>query len=274
MAKRQRTSTKPTKESNEYDNVFKEKFNKNSLQLIRGLLEEKFTNIVITKPTDFSKNLRKADFVYLVEENGVKEVFHLEVQTKEDTKMIQRMYLYSAFLYNEYVMPVKQVVLYLGENKTPNDADLGYFDYKYKVIYIKDIPYESFLNDSENLVFAILADFGKDSLKTVLSNIFKEASKHFTNNKNFAELAENIEKLSKLRKLENEINILIPTVMPFDIDFRDTPTWRKATQEAKLENQFEIAKTMLIEKMPVAQVAKFTKLTLEQVQALEKEINP
>ncbi len=58
--------------------------------------------------------------------------------------------------------------------------------------------------------------------------------------------------------------------MPFDIDFRDTPTWRKATQEAK----FAIAKTMLTEKMPITQVVKFTKLTLEQVQALEKEINP
>ena len=41
MAKRK---AKPTKESNEYDNVFKEKFNKNSLQVIRELLDEKFTN--------------------------------------------------------------------------------------------------------------------------------------------------------------------------------------------------------------------------------------
>ena len=77
-----------------------------------------------------------------------------------------------------------------------------------------------------------------------------------------------------LRELENEINILIPTVMPFEIDFRDTPTWRKATQEAKLEEKFEIAKTMLLDKMPIAQIAKFTGLTLEQIQALEKEINP
>ena len=180
------------------------------------------------------------------------------------------MLMYAAFLYNEYVMPVKQVVLYLGENKTANEAYLGYFDYNYKVIYIKEIPYESFLNDSENLVFAILADFGEDNLKTVLKNIFKVASKYFTNNKNFAELAENIEKLGKLRELENEINILIPTIMPFDIDFRDTPTWRKA----QLEEKFATAKAMLIDKMPIAQIAKFTGLTLEQIQALEKEINP
>jgi predicted transposase/invertase (TIGR01784 family) len=271
MAKRK---VKPTKESNEYDNVFKEKFNNNSLQLIRELLDEKFTNIVITKPTDFTRNLRKADFVYLVEENGVKEVFHLEVQTKEDIKMIQRMYLYSAFLYNEYIMPVKQVVLYLGENKTPNQANLGYFDYNYKVIYIKEIPYESFLNDSENLVFAILADFGEDNLQTVLKNIFKVASKYFTNNKNFAELAENIEKLGKLRELENEINILIPTFMPFDIDFRDTPTWKKAKQEGVQETEFAIAKTMLIKGFNIIQVQDATGLTLEQIQALEKEINP
>ena len=62
--------------------------------------------------------------------------------------------------------------------------------------------------------------------------------------------------------------------MPFDIDFRDTPTWRKATQEAELKKELEIATTMLIDKMPIAQIAKFTGLTLEQIQALEKEINP
>ena len=62
--------------------------------------------------------------------------------------------------------------------------------------------------------------------------------------------------------------------MPFDIDFRDTPTWRKATQEAKLENTFEIAKTMLIKGFNIIQVQDVTGLTLEQIQALEKEINP
>ena len=77
-----------------------------------------------------------------------------------------------------------------------------------------------------------------------------------------------------MRELENEINILIPTIMPFEIDFRDTPTWKKATQEAELKKELEIAKAMLIDKMPIAQIAKFTGLTLEQIQALEKEINP
>ena len=62
--------------------------------------------------------------------------------------------------------------------------------------------------------------------------------------------------------------------MPFEIDYKDTPTWRKATLEAQLKEKFDIAKIMLIEKMPIEQVAKFTGLTLEQVQALEKETNP
>ncbi len=58
--------------------------------------------------------------------------------------------------------------------------------------------------------------------------------------------------------------------MPFDIDFRDTPTWRKA----QLEKEFEIAKKMLIKGFTIFQVQDVTELTLEQVQALEKEINP
>ena len=73
-----------------------------------------------------------------------------------------------------------------------------------------------------------------------------------------------------MRELETEINILIPTVMPFEIDSRDTPTWKKA----QLEEKFAIAKTMLIKGFNIIQVQDVTGLTLEQIQALEKEINP
>ncbi len=56
--------------------------------------------------------------------------------------------------------------------------------------------------------------------------------------------------------------------MPFDIVYKDTPTWRKATQEAKLA----IATTMLIDKMPIEQVAKFTKLSIDEVKAIENNL--
>ena len=56
--------------------------------------------------------------------------------------------------------------------------------------------------------------------------------------------------------------------MPFDIDYKDTPTWRKAQNENKLA----VATTMLIDKMPIEQVAKFTKLSIDEVKAIENNL--
>ena len=32
--------------------------------------------------------------------------------------------------------------------------------------------------------------------------------------------------------------------MPFDIDYKDTPTWRKATLEAQLKEKFDMEKRL------------------------------
>ena len=56
--------------------------------------------------------------------------------------------------------------------------------------------------------------------------------------------------------------------MPFDIDYKDTPTWRKAQTEKTLA----IATTMLKDKIPIEQVAKFTKLSFDEVKAIENNL--
>ncbi len=58
--------------------------------------------------------------------------------------------------------------------------------------------------------------------------------------------------------------------MALHIDIKDHEFYL----EGGLEKALTIGETMLLDKMLITQVAKFTKLTLEQVQALEKEINP
>lgn len=57
--------------------------------------------------------------------------------------------------------------------------------------------------------------------------------------------------------------------MPFDIDITQTPTY----QEGKLEGKLTTATAMLIDKMPIAQIIKFTGLTLAQINALQAELD-
>ncbi len=253
---------KDNPEKHPYDNIFKDRWTAKALDVLKKQLKEDFSGQE-EKPTEFSRKLYKADFVYLKDKNGEKKVFHLEIQTADDPKMLARRLLYAGFLYDDYGVPITQVVLYLGNNKTVNKANIG-FNYEYKVIYIKDLSYETFLKSKNTLAFAILGRFGIYSLETVLKDIFKAADKFLITGKDLLELQQDIEKFSTLRGLEKQIKLLMPKIMPFDIDITKTPTF----QEGKLEGKLEIAEALILDKMPLKQVMNATGLTLLQITEL------
>ncbi len=57
--------------------------------------------------------------------------------------------------------------------------------------------------------------------------------------------------------------------MAHNIDFTKTLLY----QEGKLEEKLATAKEMLLDKLPIAQIVKYTKLTFEQIQKLQDELN-
>ncbi len=130
------------KEKHPYDNIFKEKWTSKALDVLKKQLKEDFSGQE-EKPTELSRNLYKADFVYVKEKNNKKTVFHLEIQTADDPKMLSRMLVYASLLYEKHNSKIRQVVLYLDNNKTINKANIGGFRYEYEVVYIKDLDYET-----------------------------------------------------------------------------------------------------------------------------------
>ena len=57
--------------------------------------------------------------------------------------------------------------------------------------------------------------------------------------------------------------------MAHNIDFTQTLLFVEGEKKRKLAD----AKEMLLDKLPVAQIVKYTKLTFEQIQKLQDEIN-
>lgn len=259
-------------EKHPYDNIFKDRWTAKALDVLKKQLKEDFSGQA-EKPTEFSRKLYKADFVYLEDKNGQKKVFHLEIQTADDPKMLARMLLYAGFLYDDYGVPITQVVLYLGNNKTLNKANIGGFNYEYKVIYIKNLSYETFLKSKDTLAFAILGGFGIYSLETVLKDIFKSAEKFLITGKDLLELQQDIEKFSTLRGLEKQVKLLMPKIMPFDIDITKTPTFQAGELKGKLEEKLAIAEALILDGLPLEQVMKFTGLTLLQITTLQLELS-
>jgi hypothetical protein len=119
---------------------------------------------------------RKPDVLKkITDTKGEVFVLHIEFQTKDEPDMVYRMAEYLVMLARKYRMAVKQFVLFIGEG-IPTMVDnlaLGKSYFAYQLISISTIDYRVFLRAEkpEEKMFAILADFGDDEPKKVITKI-------------------------------------------------------------------------------------------------------
>ena len=60
--------------------------------------------------------------------------------------------------------------------------------------------------------------------------------------------------------------------MSNNIDFTKFPLYLEGELKGELKGKEEVAEIMLRDNMPIAQIMKFTGLTLEQIQAIQEKI--
>ncbi len=168
----------------DYDKIIKEIFRNSIIAFMSQITGEDFEAISNLDPKLQKTIEREADFFKIVQRKKTsrREVLHVEWQLKTTwKKMRNRMLFYKALGIEITDLPVKQYVLYLEKgrpkvNTTFKDEDM---DYRYNLICIKDIDYHELLNApaTNTALFAILADFGKDSPEYVIEQIGKRMQK-------------------------------------------------------------------------------------------------
>ncbi len=279
-------------EKTKYDSIFK-RLVKNVF--FKMLNTEKNAEIVdyediTSQPVELPKTLdRKADFVFLVTKNAKKSIFQLEIQADNDKNMPNRMLTYLALLNEVYntqekgkrkpFMPIRQVVLYLGNLKRDKklkskmifERNFGDTLHKYRIINISEISYEDFLKNKETLVFAILGNFNSLDAVFVIEEIVEISLKFFENITEHNEFLADLVTLATLRQLSEVVKENIeqnPKIMAHNIDFTKTLLFVEGERKGKLAD----AKEMLLDKLPIAQIVKYTKLTFEQIQKLQDEL--
>jgi predicted transposase/invertase (TIGR01784 family) len=281
----------------QYDEIFKEHFGKGFAKIAQELIGESVSDIKYLY-TELRKQLRRRiDFVFQAKQNQQDCILHIEVQSKDEPDMLKRMYLYSAILFDKHTLPVRQFVISLLENsKMPSSINMGHFTYMYKLIRISEINYETFLKSRDTLIFTILGSFDEKDLPDVLRKIFQQATKFKMTAEEKFELRLDLEILAKKRKFVSKVVTLMDKLMPFDVKITDSPTALKLIEqgrkegkiegrkegkkegkiegkiEGKKEAQLEIAEVMLKAGVNVKDVAKYTKLPLNQVETLAKKL--
>ncbi|SFE52165.1 conserved hypothetical protein (putative transposase or invertase) [Chitinophaga sp. CF118] len=167
------------KQANKYDRIVKENMESVLPVFMKGVL-----NLDISESREIPDDLqytkeRKPDVLKrITDRNNRTFICHIEWQSQNDKNMAYRMAEYAVMLYRKYRIPVKQYVIFMGQDAVTMKTTIKHKNLRfwYKIIPLKEIDYKFFLQseDPEVKVFAILANFGNDDIETALDRILNE----------------------------------------------------------------------------------------------------
>jgi predicted transposase/invertase (TIGR01784 family) len=272
-----------------YDRTLRELFQEVPRTLIKLLVGLEIKEVL---ETSFPKvEERRVDLLTRLEDDTL---FHLEIQSINDTLMPSRMLKYASLIYEHYNEFPKQMVLYIGVKKLKikNEISTQNLWYNYEVKDISEFDCSK-LMESENITDNIIAilcnikDIDKfyNKLMLKLSKLETKKREDYLRKLFYLmRLRPNIAK--KLREKEREDK------MPFILDREIDPLYQEGVEkgiekglqrgikkgiqegiekgkaEATKETKIAIAKTMLAQKLPLDMIVSVTGLEKEVVEKL------
>jgi predicted transposase YdaD len=133
-------------------------------------------------------------------------VLHLEFQVADDPDMVYRMGDYCVMLAQTYRLPIRQYVLFMGNKtpKMPTELNTGDSIIRYNIISFHEIDYELFLasDKPEEILFALLSDFGSKSPEVILERMVSRIYETATGSLAFERYISQLRVLVQLRKLQ------------------------------------------------------------------------
>lgn len=167
---------------------------------------------------------------------------HWEFQTN-DEDMRGRNLLYYGLFYQKYKIPLRQIVVFLG-NEPPkllrqNILEIRGLRLEFEVIHLREIPKETFLNSNvpEEVILAVLCDFGADRPEQVIRMILNNLAKVVGRVRRLQRYQRQLHVLSRLRKL-HPISLKEIKAMPIHYDI-ETDELYLAGMEKGIEKGME-----------------------------------
>jgi len=271
---------------NQYDKVLRENMEAALPGLIKNLLhidaletEELPDDIQHTKE-------RKPDVLKKVrDKNDTTFVLHIELQVKDEPDMVLRMAEYFIMLYRRYRLPVRQYVVYLGEN-SPGMTDHFHseqMDFRYQLIIFSTVDYHLLLRSEnpEEKILAILANLGeKDpigSFKNIVNQVVKASEGDFSKQRYIQQLRI----LAQLRKFtQQNLDIMDDLTGYFtkEKDFLyimgEREGHEKGLEKGAEKKSYEVVKNLLLaNQFTISQIAKFADVPESFVEKVKKTLN-
>lgn len=272
---------------NDYDRILKENFEPLLPHLCRALLgldlsrmEPIEAKIQVTTERELD-NLKKVIHDDPSEDYGL----HWEIQS-DDEDMRRRNLLYYALFHHVTGLPLKQIVLYVGDQKPSqilqNILDLEGLRLEFIVVNIREIPKERFLNSevAEEIVLSLLCDFGKDRPDKVVRMILENLLKIVGRVERLKKYQRQLQVLSRLRKLQPIVTKEI-SLMPVKFDIQTDELYLEGIEkgiEKGVEKGIErhrhdtVVRGLRTGTLSLEMIANLAGVSLEYVLKVQKEL--
>ena len=194
---------------NDFDRIFKENFEPLLPYLLRKVLGLEFPRLEDLKDKIQVTIERELDDLKKVVHDDPRLDYglHWEIQSADDD-MRHRNLLYYALFLQKYNLPLKQIVIYVGNEKPKRVLqtllELEGLRLEFQVVNLREIPKDTFLHSDvpEEAVLAILSDFGLEQPEKVIRQILQHLLKLIGRVPRLKKYQYQLQTLSRLRKLE------------------------------------------------------------------------
>jgi predicted transposase YdaD len=269
------------REGNIYDKIVKENIDSIIPALMNSVLGFQVVESVVIEEKLQQTKEKEADVLRIITDpSGRKFILHLEFQVDDYSKMVYRMIDYWGLLKSKYNLNIRQFVIFIGNKqpkmKTVLSEDGNYF--QFQLINITQFDYLRFLNsiNPEEIILAVLGDFGNEKPLNVLNQIILRLEETKTDQTTFQKHLRQLRILTKLRKLDLKFDDMINNMAKY-IDVENDFFFIKGKKEGQ-DNAREIEQTKfvknLLQKLDLTlnQIADIAGVTLEFVKSVEKQI--
>ena len=200
-------------------------------------------------------------------------LLHVEFQTSNDRRMINRMLTYYALLNEKYELDTKQYVIYIGTNPTNmlTRLERTHTQHEFSLINMQEVNYQDMLAGAqrpEEVLFAILSDFQGEEAARVIEAILRKLKQLSTGQLMLQKHVGQLEILSSLRNLQ-QIIIKQSAAMGITYDIRNDVRYQQGIAQ---EKQLTIRKMLASGLLSEQQIADFARVPVEHVQRVREAL--
>jgi len=223
------------KDGNVYDKIFRENAEHFFIPLIEKVLQIKIISYKALTVKFPKTSEREVDFLYEITQAGaVKQILHLEFQSSNDPKMLERMQEYHAKIYKKFKLPVRPVVVNLSQKAftartqlNPEEIFTGY-----QLINLFELSTNELLSNQvpEVVILALLADYKATEIEAVLRLIVKKLKQIVNTEQDLRRYLMQLLFLSRMRNFEEETTKILDN-MPITYDIEKDSLYQRGVKQ-------------------------------------------